>query len=104
MMEKLFRIYEEFTSFEGSLFKYALSFSILLAIAPSILLFSMLFRYAYLPIDMVLNFVRSFLPDINAETLDQIFLFFVDKDYGILSFIITACTSFYLASRSIFSY
>ena len=72
MMEKLFRIYEEFTSFEGSLFKYALSFSILLAIAPSILLFSMLFRYAYLPIDMVLNFVRSFLPDINAETLDQI--------------------------------
>ena len=25
MMEKLFRIYEEFTSFEGSLFKYALS-------------------------------------------------------------------------------
>ena len=104
MMEKLFRIYEEFTSFEGSLFKYALSFSILLAIAPSILLFSMLFRYAYLPIDMVLNFVRSFLPDINAETLDQIFLFFVDKDYGILSFIITACTSFYLASRSIFSF
>ena len=41
MMEKLFRIYEEFTSFEGSLFKYALSFSILLAIAPSILLFAM---------------------------------------------------------------
>lgn len=103
-MEKIKSIYGEFTSFEGSLFKYSLSFSMLLALAPSLLLFAMLFRYAYLPIDMVLRFVVNFLPDINVDTLDQIFLFFTDKDYSIVSFIVTVCISFYLASRSIFSF
>ena len=103
-MDKIRSIYSEFTSFEGSLFKYSLSFSMLLALAPSLLLFAMLFRYAYLPIDMILRFVVNFLPETSVETLDQLFLFFTDKDYSILSFIVTVCVSFYLASRSIFSF
>lgn len=103
-MDKIRNIYREFTSFEGSLFKYSLSFSMLLALAPSLLLFAMLFRYAYLPIDIILRFVVSFLPDTSVQTLDQIFLFFTDKDYSIASFIVTVCVSFYLASRSIFSF
>lgn len=103
-MKKIRSIYSEFTSFEGSLFKYSLSFSLLLALAPSLLLFAMLFRYAYLPIDMILNFVINFLPDTSVEMLDQLFLFFTDKDYSIVSFIVTVCVSFYLASRSIFSF
>lgn len=103
-MEKIKCIYREFTSFEGSLFKYSLSFSLLLALAPSLLLFAMLFRYAYLPIDIILKFVINFLPDTSVQTLDQIFMFFTDKDYSIVSFFVTVGVSFYLASRSIFSF
>ena len=103
-MDKIRSIYSEFTSFEGSLFIYSLSFSLLLALAPSLLLFAMLFRYAYLPMDIILNFIVNFLPDTSVATLDQVFLFFTDKDYSIVSFIVTVCVSFYLASRSIFSF
>lgn len=103
-MQKIMNIYKEFTSLEGSLFVYSLSFSLLLALAPSLLLFAMLFRYAYLPIDMILNFVINFLPDTNVETLDQIFNFFTDQNYSIITFVVTICVSFYLASRSIYSF
>lgn len=103
-MERIKSIYREFTSFEGSLFKYSLSFSMLLALAPSLLLFAMLFRYAYLPMDLIMKFVISFIPDTSMETLNQIFSFFTNQNYSIASFIATMCVSFYLASRSIFSF
>lgn len=97
-------VIREFTSFDGSLFKYSLSFSMLLAIAPSLLLIAMLFRFAYLPMDIIMNFIINFMPDMSMETLNQIFQFFVNQNYDISSFIVTMCVSFYLASRSIFSF
>lgn len=103
-MERIKNIYQEFTSFEGSLFRYSLSFSLLLALAPSVLLFAMLFRFAYLPMDIIMNFVMNFMPEANVDTLDQIFMFFTNQNYNIASFIITMCVSFYLASRSIYSF
>lgn len=103
-MEKIKNIYQEFTSFEGSLFRYSLSFSLLLALAPSVLLLAMLFRFAYLPMDIIMNFVMNFMPEANVDTLDQIFMFFTNQNYSIASFIVTMCVSFYLASRSIYSF
>ena len=47
-MYKIKCLYREFTSFEGSLFKYSLSFSLLLALAPSLLIFALMFKFAYL--------------------------------------------------------
>ena len=103
-MKKLVYLYREFTSFEGSLFKYSLAFSLLLALAPSVLIVALLFKYAYLSEDILLNFILHFIPDNNTEMIDQIFSFFTDKDYNITSFIITMCVSFYLASKSIFPF
>ena len=62
-MKWIMDLYREFTSFEGSLFKYSLSFSLLLALAPSLLLIAMLFRFAYLPMDIIMKFLISFMPD-----------------------------------------
>lgn len=103
-MKRLICLYQEFTSFEGSLFKYSLSFSLLLALAPSLLLFAMLFRFAYLPMDLIMKFLISFMPDMSMDVLNQIFQFFANQNYNITSFIVTMCVSFYLASRSIFSF
>ena len=85
-MKKLVYLYREFTSFEGSLFKYSLAFSLLLALAPSVLIVALLFKYAYLSEDILLNFILHFIPDNNTEMIDQIFSFFTDKDYNITSF------------------
>ena len=41
-MSKIKALYQEFSSSEGSLFRYALSFSLLLAIAPSLIIFALL--------------------------------------------------------------
>ena len=103
-MKWLMDLYREFTSFEGSLFKYSLSFSLLLALAPSLLLIAMLFRFAYLPMDIIMKFLISFMPDMSMDGLDQVFQFFANQNYNITSFIVTMCVSFYLASRSIFSF
>lgn len=104
-MAKIKAVYMEFTSFEGSLFRYSLSFSLLLAVAPSLILFAMLFKYAYISEDVVMNFIVKFLPITDVDTVNQVLLYFTSKDYNsIISVIVTICTSFYLASRSIYSF
>ena len=103
-MQKLKSLFTEFTSFEGSLFKYSLSFSLLLALAPSLLIFALLFKFAYLDNTMIINFLMNFLPDGNTEMVYSLFQFFTDKNYSMVSFVVTMSASFYLASRSIFSF
>lgn len=104
-MVKIKAVYLEFTSFEGSLFRYSLSFSLLLAIAPSLILFAMLFKYAYISEDLVMDFIVKFLPITDVDTVNQVLMYFTSKDYNsIISVIVTICTSFYLASRSIYSF
>lgn len=79
-MKWLMDLYREFTSFEGSLFKYSLSFSLLLALAPSLLLIAMLFRFAYLPMDIIMKFLISFMPDMSMDGLDQVFSVFCQSE------------------------
>lgn len=104
-MQRFLDLYKEFTSFEGSLFKYSLSFSFLLALAPSLVIIVMLFKYNLLPIDIIINFIMSFLPYASSEeTITTIIQFFLERQYNLVSFIITLCVSFYLASRIVFSF
>lgn len=62
-MSKIKALYQEFSSSEGSLFRYALSFSLLLAIAPSLIIFALLFRFAYLDLDDAIRFFFEYLPE-----------------------------------------
>lgn len=103
-MKKLYALYKEFTSFEGSLFKYALSFSFLLALAPSVLVFALLFQFFYLNEDILLEFIIRFLPNGDMQTLGMVVQFFTNQEYSLVSFFATILTSFYLASRSLFSF
>lgn len=104
-MRRLISLYQEFTSFEGSLFKYSLSFSFLLALAPSLVIIVMLFKYGLLPIEMIQDFIMSFLPYESSETtVSTVIQFFLDRQYNLVSFVITLCASFYLASRIVFSF
>ena len=104
-MRRLISLYQEFTFCEGSLFKYSLSFSFLLALAPSLVIIVMLFKYGLLPIEMIQDFIMSFLPYESSETtVSTVIQFFLDRQYNLVSFVITLCASFYLASRIVFSF
>ena len=104
-MRRIVSLYHEFTSFEGSLFKYSLSFSFLLALAPSLVIIVMLFKVGLLPIDIIKDFIMSFLPYESSENMIMdVIQFFLDQSYNLVSFIVTMCASFYLASRIIFSF
>ena len=97
-MNKIVALYQEFTSFEGSLFIYSLSFSFLLALAPSLIIFVMLFNFAYLDPNILIGFVERFIP---KEILGDFILYIVPKEYNLIPAIITLCTSFWLASRCV---
>lgn len=100
-MKKIVALYQEFTSFEGSLFIYSLSFSFLLALAPSLIIFVMLFNFAYLDPNILIGFVERFIP---KEILGDFILYIVPKEYNLIPAVITLCTSFWLASRSVYSF
>lgn len=100
-MKKIKELYEEFTSFESSLFRYSLSFSLLLALAPALLAFVMLFNFAELPTDELVNFVYRFLPD---ELLGSFIDYLLDKNFSLVPSIIALVTAFWLASRSVYSF
>lgn len=101
-MKKWKQLYQEYTSFEGSLFRYSLSFSLLLAIAPSLVVFAMLFNFAFLTPE-VLRDVMNML-HIPVALFESVFDWFLNKEYELIPSIVTLCISFWLASRSVYSF
>ena len=106
-MELIKKIYQLFDSFQGRLFRYALAFSLLLAIAPILIAVILVFKYfiiinegayqllvqvliQYLPSDIILPFVEWFAKE--------------GEPIGFVATISTLVLSFYLASRSIYSF
>ncbi len=103
-MNRIIQLYKEFTSLEGSLFIYSLSFSLLLALAPSLIIFVMLFDFAYLPdetIQSIIIFIEQIIP---KELIGGFIDFLGTKDFNLVPSIITLCVSFWLASRSVYSF
>ena len=76
----------EFFSVESNLFVYSLSFSLLLSLAPSLIIFAMLFKWGKLmDVNVVLNLLQSLHLSGDLQTLvEEIFMEFMNKDYGFL--------------------
>ena len=106
-MRVIKEIYRQFDSFDGRLFRYALAFSLLLAIAPILIALILVFQNSiilnegaaevlvsvliqYLPRDIIVPFVEWF----SGE----------GEPIGFWATISTLAISFYLASRSIYSF
>ena len=106
-MRVIKEIYRQFDSFDGRLFRYALAFSLLLAIAPILIALILVFQNSiilnegaadalvavliqYLPRDIIVPFVEWF----SSE----------GEPIGFWATISTLAISFYLASRSIYSF
>lgn len=105
-MAKLKEMILEFLSVESNLFVYSLSFSLLLSLAPSLIIFAMLFKWGHLiDINVLLNLFQSLHLSNDLQVLFQeIFLEFMNKEYGFVPALTTLCVSFWLASRSVNSF
>lgn len=101
-MNKIKQLYKEYTSFEGSLFRYSLAFSLLLAIAPSLVVFAMMFNFALLKPALLINVMNML--HIPVVLFESIFDWFLNKEYDFIPSIVILCLSFWLASRSVYSF
>lgn len=105
-MDKLRDMLSEFTSSESNLFVYSLSFGLLLSLAPSLIIFAMLFKWGkFLDVNVILEMLRGL--HLSAELqiqVEDIFAEFMSKEYGFIPAITTLVFSFWLASRSVNSF
>lgn len=101
-MSKIAELYKQFTSFEGSLFRYSLSFSLLLALAPGLTIFVMLFVFAYLDPAIIIEFATKLLP---SEYITPFVEFIVNQGNASTTPIFTTLAiALWLASRSVYSF
>lgn len=103
-MNRLKRLWKMYFSEEGNLLTYALAFSILLTLAPSLLIFVLLLAYAYIDFKLIEDILLSFLPYDSSSQFQLIVDYFIHREYSWMSFISTMSASFYLASKSIYSF
>lgn len=105
-MDKVKGMISEFMSPESNLFIYSLSFGLLLSLAPSLIVFAMMFKWGYfLDINVILEMLNELHLSTNLQVqVEEVFAEFMNKDYGFVPAITTLCLSFWLASRSIYSF
>lgn len=106
ILKKLRGMISEFMSQDSNLFVYSLSFGLLLSLAPSLIVFAMMFKYgAFVDTRVVLELLHELHLSIDIQMMmEEIFIEFIQKDYGLIPAITTLILSFWLASRSINSF
>lgn len=105
-MNRLKGMITEFMSPESNLFIYSLSFGLLLSLAPSLIVFAMMFKWGqFLDIDVILELFHEMHLSADLQVqVEEIFMEFMNKEYGFVPAITTLCFSFWLASRSVYSF
>lgn len=101
-MRKFKQVMNEFLSLEGSLFRYSLSYCLLLALLPGIIIVLLMFQYSVLGVDNLLVFLYRFVPE---ALINPFIEFIMNKSYnsaiGVLAALIVPC---YVASKSFYSF
>lgn len=70
-MKKILQVYEMFTSYDGTTFVYALSYSLLLALAPLTALLVVFFRRSPEGLASILDFAEQYIPqDLLSPFID----------------------------------
>ncbi|MDF9824012.1 membrane protein [Breznakia sp. PF5-3] len=101
-MQKFKLVLQQFSSFEGSLFRYSLAFSFLLALFPVLIVIVMLFHNSVLDVGLLLDYLYHFVPE---KLIEDFVVFIMDKNYpSTLTLILSLVAALNLASRSIFSF
>lgn len=101
-MEKFAVAYQKFNSEEGVLFRYSLSFSIFLAIFPTVIALVVAFSLTYSRVGDYIDLLYQILPQ---DLIEPLVSYVRITDYGSgTSLILTILAASYLASRSFYSF
>ncbi len=101
--KKLMEIYDLFFSLEGSLFRYSLAYSLLLALLPLLIILVILFQNSILfNLDSFIDYLYRFLPE---EALGTFITYITNKSFPTgIPLLISLTMSFILASRCTYSF
>ncbi len=102
MKEKIIKTYHLFNSLEGSLFRYSLSYTLLLALFPGLTAIIMLYQASLLDTKPLLDFVYKYLPYELVSPFVQYLFNKGDSTYWsmIFSFLVAG----YVASQCVYSF
>lgn len=89
-------------SMEGSMFRYSLSYSMLLALLPTLIVVIVLFQNFIFNFSDLMHFVYQYIPE---DMIEPFILYIMDKNYpSFISLMIALASSIYLSSRSFYSF
>lgn len=101
-IQHIFKAILECTSQEGRIFRYSLSYCLLLALFPSLIIIVIMFQNGLIDMDIILGLIYQFVPQTFIEPFIE---YVVDKDYvNGLSSTIALLVSCYMASNSFYSF
>ncbi|RHM60113.1 MULTISPECIES: YhjD/YihY/BrkB family envelope integrity protein [Coprobacillaceae] len=101
-MEKLKKVINIYLSDDATLFRYSLSFCLLLSLLPALVIIFYFFNEIAIDPTVLVNALYDFIPQ---ELLSPFIQFVSDKNYhSIMSIIITLIVATYVASKSFYSF
>lgn len=101
MIQKLKQVYKVYASLEGSLFRYALSYCVLLALLPTLVVVVILFQNSILDVNILTQLLYNYIP---AEIVEPLLLYILEKEIAIYKVGFLLLPTTYLASRSFYSF
>lgn len=102
LMEKFKQLIQQFSSLQGSLFRYSLSYSFLLALFPGLFTAVILYQYAVLNLSELLQFLTLFVP---AELIVPFVDYLMMRDTpSMISGLFSLGIAIYVASQSLYSF
>lgn len=101
-MKKFKEALQMYLSLDGSLFRYSLSFCLLLALLPTLIVVILLFQNSIFNFHDLLNILYHFLPE---DLLEPFIEYIMDKNFtSIVSIVVSLVVAIYVASKSFYSF
>lgn len=101
-MKKINRLINEYFSLESSLFRYSLSYCLLLALLPGIFIILILFQYSIIDVGSLLDFLFRYVPrDLIIPFIEYV----MNKEYhSMIAVMIAMMVPCFVASKAIYSF
>lgn len=102
IMKPLVKVIKKFISPQSNLFRYSLSFCLLLALLPSLIVILKIFQNDLLDADKLVSLLYDYVPKILLEPFIK---YVLSQEYGtFVSLIVSSAFSIYLASNAFYSF
>ncbi len=101
-MKKINKVFGQFFSLEGSLFRYSLSYCFLFALLPGLIVALLLFQFSVLGVDELLAFLYHYVPE---DLIKPFVNYIMQTDYSsVIALVVASVVPCFVASKSFYSF